>query len=125
MSSEGLKMGGGRYGLAWNGRKIAKSGDPRWPPLPRLPARFGRVRRRFIVKFHGQGRLVVCSYLGGACNKGVARNTSHGKNPIGLKMGRKDPFRSPRVFGSFPRVLELKMGVLGLGFYLESKTRFI
>ena len=65
------------------------------------------------------------SYLGGVCIKGVAENFSHGQNPFGLKTGRNDPVRSPRVLGSFPKVLELKMGVLGLGFYLESKTRFI
>ena len=28
MSSEGPKMGGGRYGSAWNGQKIGKSNDP-------------------------------------------------------------------------------------------------
>ena len=40
MSSEGLKMVGGRYGLAGNGLKWPKnqekSGDPRWPPPPLL-----------------------------------------------------------------------------------------
>ena len=118
-------MGGGRYGSAWNGRKIEKSGDQRWRPSPRSPARSGHVRRQFVVKFHGRGRLVVAPYLGGTCIKGVAGNVSHSQNPFGLKMGRNDPVRSPRVLGSFPRVLELKMGVLGLGFYLAHKTRFI
>ena len=33
MSSEGPKMVGERYGLAWNGWKIGISGDPPW----RLP----------------------------------------------------------------------------------------
>ena len=42
MSSEGPKMVGGRYGSAWNGRKIGKSGDPLWRPLPCSPARSGR-----------------------------------------------------------------------------------
>ena len=28
MSLEGPKMGGGRYGSDWSGRKMAKSGDP-------------------------------------------------------------------------------------------------
>ena len=32
MSSEGPKMVGGRYGSAWNGQKIGKSGDPLWRP---------------------------------------------------------------------------------------------
>ena len=30
MSSEGPKIEGWRYGSGWNGRKIAKSGDPPW-----------------------------------------------------------------------------------------------
>ena len=59
MSSEGPKMVGGRYGSAWNGQKIGKSGDPYWPPPPRSPARSGLVRRWFAVKFHDRRRLVV------------------------------------------------------------------
>ena len=59
MSSEGPKMGGGRYGSAWNGRKTSKSGDPPWRLPPCSPARSGRIRRRLAVKFHGDGRLVV------------------------------------------------------------------
>ena len=59
MSLEGLKMGGGRYGLTWNGRKAAKSYDPWWRPSPRSPARYGRVRRRLAVKFLRQGRLAL------------------------------------------------------------------
>ena len=59
MSSEGPKMGGGRYGSAWNGRKTSKSGDPPWRSLPLSLARSGRVRRWFAVKFGRQGRLVV------------------------------------------------------------------
>ena len=59
MSSEGPKLGGGRYGLAWNGRKMAKSGDPRWRPSSHSPARFGRLRLRFAVIFGQQGRLTL------------------------------------------------------------------
>ena len=59
LSSEGPKMGGGRYGSVWNGRKTSKSGDPPWRRPPRLPARSGRVRRWFTVKFGRQGCLVV------------------------------------------------------------------
>ena len=59
MSSEGPKMGGGRYGSAWNGRKTSKSGDPPWRPMPRSPAGSGCVRRWFAMKFGRQGRLVV------------------------------------------------------------------
>ena len=59
MSSKGPKMGGGRYGLAWNGWKTEKLDDPRWPLPPRSPARSGHVRRRLAVKFHGDGLLVV------------------------------------------------------------------
>ena len=39
--------------------------------------------------------------------------------------GSKQPSSGLRVLGNFSRVLELKMSVLGLGFYLESKTKFI
>ena len=66
---------------------------------------------------------MVAPYLGGVWIKEVAGNFSHGQNPFGLKTGRNDLIRSPRVLGSFPRVLVLKMGVLGLGFYLARKTR--
>ena len=59
MSSEGPKIGGGRYGSAWNGRKTKKIGDPPWRPPPRSPARSGHVMWRLALKFHGQGRLVV------------------------------------------------------------------
>ena len=41
------------------------------------------------------------------------------------KMGRNDLVRCSWFWGVFSRVLELKMGVLGLGFYLALKTRFI
>ena len=59
MSSEGPKMGGGRYGSAWNGRKKAKSDDSSWSSPPRLPARLERVRRRLVVKLCRQGRLAM------------------------------------------------------------------
>ena len=55
----------------------------------------------------------------------VAGIVFHGQNSIGLKTGRNDPVRGPLVLGNFSRVLELKMSVLGLGFYLARKTRFI
>ena len=59
MSSEGPKMVGERYGSTWNGRKMAKSGDPRWRQPPSSPARSERVRRRLVVKFHSEGCPVV------------------------------------------------------------------
>ena len=63
--------------------------------------------------------------MDGACIKGVVGNVSHNQNLFVLKTGRNDLVQSPRVLGSFPRVLELKMGVLGLRFYLACKTSFI
>ena len=78
MSSEGQKMGGWRYGSAWNGRKIAKSGDPRWPLPLRSLARSRGVRRRLAVKFHGDGRLWWRSSLACTCSKVVAGIVSHG-----------------------------------------------
>ena len=74
ISLEGSKMGGGRYGSAWNGRKMAKSGDPRWRLPPRSPARSGRVRRQLAVKFHDEGCLVVALLLGLSVCKGDGRN---------------------------------------------------
>ena len=59
MSSEGPKMVGWRYGSAWSGQKMQKNGDPWWRKLLPSPARFGRVRLRFAVKFHGQNRLTL------------------------------------------------------------------
>ena len=59
MSSEGPKMGGGRYRLDWSGRKMVKSGDPKWRLPPCSSARSERVRLRLAVKFHGDGHLVV------------------------------------------------------------------
>ena len=50
MSSEGPKMGGGRYGSAWNGRKIAIFDNPRWWPPPRSPARPTAVDREILPK---------------------------------------------------------------------------
>ena len=59
MSSEGPKMVGERYGLAWNGRKIGNSGDPPWRLSSCLSASSGHVRRCLAVKFHGDGRLAM------------------------------------------------------------------
>ena len=59
MSSEGPKMGVGRYGLAWNGQKIAKSDDPPWRPPPHSPAQSECVRRLSAMKLCRQGRLAV------------------------------------------------------------------
>ena len=55
----------------------------------------------------------------------VAENVPHRQDPFGLKMVQNDPVQGPHVLGNFSRVLELKMSVLGLGFYFTRKTRFI
>ena len=59
------------------------------------------------------------------CSKVVAGNVPHGQDLFGLKIVQNDPVRVPQVLGNFSRVLELKMSVLELGFYLANKTRFI
>ena len=75
MSSEGPKMVGERYGLAWNDWKMTKYDDPRLRMQPCSPARSWRVRRRLAVKFHGDGHLVVllphawCVYSDGGRNR--------------------------------------------------------
>ena len=91
MSSEGPKMVGERYGSAWNGRKMAKSDDPRW----RLPlcssARSERVRLRMAVKFHGDGRLVVALLPGPPVYSGGGRNWLPRLKPNQLENGSKRP----------------------------------
>ena len=74
MSSEGPKLGGGRNGLAWNGRKTKKIGDPPWRSPPRSPARSGRVRRRLTVKFGRQGHLALLFLPGQRVCKGGGQN---------------------------------------------------
>ena len=125
MSSEGQKMGEGRYGLAWNGRKTKKTDDPPWPP-PRLSsARFGRVRRRFALIFGLKGRLTLIFLPGCRVCKVCGWNSLPRLKPDWSENWSKRPSSGPRVLGNFSRVLKLKMSVLGLGFYLARKTRFI
>ena len=96
MSSEGPKMRGWRYGSAWNGRKIGKFYDLPWRPLPRSPARSGRVRRQLAGKFYRRGHLALLLLLGRrVCKGGVAGIASHGQNRFGLKMVQNDPVRGP------------------------------
>ena len=74
ISSEGPQMGGGRHGSTWNGRKTAKSGNPRWRSQPRSPARSGCVWRRFAVIFGRQGRLTLLVLPGRLVCKDGGRN---------------------------------------------------
>ena len=101
MSLEGPKIGGGWYGSAWNGRKIAKSGDPRWLLSPRLPTRSGRVRRRLAVKFHGDGRLVVARLLGWCMCKGDGQSRLPRPKPDWPENGSKRPSLESFGFGEF------------------------
>ena len=82
-------MGGGRYGSAWNGRKTAKSGDPRWPPPPRSPARSGHVRQRFVVIFGRKGRLTLLFLPGRRVCKDGGRNLLPRLKPDWLENGSK------------------------------------
>ena len=77
------------------------------------------------MKFDRQGRLALLFLPGWRVCKVGGRNRLHGQNPIGLKTGQNDLVRGPLSWGVFSKVLELKMSVLGLGFYLTRKTRFI
>ena len=123
-------MGGGRYGgrEVWVGLEwpeMAKSDDPRWQPPPRSSAQSGSVRRWFAVKFHDQGRLVVALLPGWHVHQEGGQKCLPRLKPDWPEKGSKRPSSGPRVLGNFSRVLKLKMSVLGLGFYLERKTRFI
>ena len=91
MSSEGQKMVEKRYGSAWNGRKMTKSCDPRWRLQPCSPARSGRVRLRLVVKFHGDGRLVVGLLPGWRVYSSGGRNRLPRLKPDRPKNGPKRP----------------------------------
>ena len=99
--SEGPKMGGGRYGSAWNGRKTTKSKDIRWRPSFCSPTRSGRVRRWFAVKFHGQGRLVVALLPGWRVHQEGGRKHLPRLKPDWPEKGSKRPSSGPRVLGNF------------------------
>ena len=94
-------MGGGKYGSAWNGRKIDKSGDPRWRLSPHSSARSGHVRQRFAVKFHGQGRLVVALLPGWCVHQGGGRKLLPWPKPIWPKNRSKQPSLESSGFGEF------------------------
>ena len=91
MSSEGPKIVGERNGSAWNGRKMIKSGDPRWRLQPCSPARSGRVRRGMAVKFHEDGRLVVALLLGQRVYSGGGQNRLPRLKPDRPENGSKRP----------------------------------
>ena len=91
MSLDGQKMGGGRYGLAWNGRKIAKSGYPRWRPPSCSPAQSRHFRRRLVVKFCQQGRLVVLLLPGWCVYQGGGRKCLPRPKLVWPKNGSKRP----------------------------------
>ena len=105
--------------------EMEKSGDPPWRLPPRSQARSGRVRRRLNVKFHGDGRLVVALLPVRNVYQGGGQKCLPRPKPILPKNGSKRPSSGSTGFGDFSRVLELKMSVLGLGFYLACTTRFI
>ena len=119
MSSEGPKMEGERYGSAWNGRKMAKSGDPRWRLPPCSPARFGRVRQWLALKFHGDGRLVVVLLPGWRVYSGGGRNRLPWLKPKWPENGSKRPKSRSTGFGG------ICFRFLGLGTPLARKTRII
>ena len=109
MSSEGSKMVGERYRSAWNDRKMAKFGDPRWRLLSCSPARSELVRRRLAVKFHGDGRLVVALLPGWRVYSGGGRNWLPRLKLEWPENGSKRPSsRSTGFWGTF-------LGFLGLG----------
>ena len=101
MSSEGPKMGGERYGLAWNGRKMKKTGDPPWRQLPRSPARSGCVRRRLAVKFGRKGHLTLILLPGRRMCKCDGWNRLPRPKPDWPENGSKRPSSGFTCFGEF------------------------
>ena len=119
MSSEGPKMMERRYGLALNGRKTQKSGDPSLRLPPPSPARSGRVPRRLAENFYQRGRLVVLLlYLRRVYSSG-GRNRLPRLKPNRPKNGSKRPSSG---FSGFFGIFSL---VLGLDPHLAPKTRLI
>ena len=114
MSSEGPKIGGGRYESAWNGRKTAKFNDPRWPSPPRSPARSGRVRRRFAVIFGRQGRLTLLFLPGQRVCKDGVRNSLPRLKADWPENGSKRPSSGFTGLGEFFSGFGAEMSVLGL-----------
>ena len=100
-------------------------GDPPWWLPPHSSARSERVRPRFAVIFGRKGRLTLIFLPGRCVCKVGGQNRLPRLKPDWPKNGSKRPSSGPRVLGNFSRVLKLKMSVLGLGFYLECKTRLI
>ena len=117
--SRGPKMVGEKYGSAWNGRKMAKSGDPRWRLPPCSSARSGLVRRRLAVKFHGDDHLVVALLPGHLVYNGGGQNRLPRLKPEWPENWSKRPNSRSTGFGG------IFLGFLGLGTPLALKTRLI
>ena len=111
-----------------------------WPGMAKKhqnPATQGGRRRRlrrsdpgasdssWPGNFTGKIASSCSSSLASACARVVVGDASHDQNPFGLQMDQNDPVPCSRFLGVFSRALELKMSVLGLGFYLARKTMFI
>ena len=101
MSSEGPKMGGGRYGSTWNGRKMKKTGDPPWSPPSHSLARSGCVQRQLAVKFCRKGHLFVILLPGRHVCKGGGWNRLPRPKPDWPKNGSKRPSSGSTCFGEF------------------------
>ena len=95
----------GRPGMAKKHQNLATQGGGGWPG-------------NFTSKITSS----CSSSLANTCARVVAVHASHGQNPFGLQMGQNHPVRCSRFWGVFSKALELKMGVMGLGFYSARKT---
>ena len=78
-------------GSTCNGRKMEKSGDPRWRQPPRSQARSGCVRRLLAMKFYGQDRPVVALLPVRHVYNSGGRNQLPRLNPDRPKNGSKRP----------------------------------
>ena len=101
MSSEGPKMGKegmGRPGMAekWQNPAIHHGGRRR----VRRPLS-GRVRWRFVMKFHDHSRLVVALLLGWHVYQGGSRKRLPRSKPVWLENESKLPSSGSTGFGEF------------------------
>ena len=85
-----------------------------------------RVQRRFAVKFHGRDHLTLLLLPRWRVCKVGGRSRLPQLKLERPKNGSKRPSSVFTILGRFfSRVLEIKMSVLGVGFHLSCKARFI
>ena len=112
----------------WVGLEWPENEENRRPTMAATAAFAGLIwARPAAVRLDSwrQGHLTLLFLPGRHVCKVGGRNRLPQLKPDWPENSSKRPNSGPRVLGNVSRVLKLKMSVLGLGFYLARKTRFI